>query len=435
MNYPLIASAASLMTATAAATETIPTPSQLASYGLTLPQFEQIKASESPYDFSHPTSQDQLWIDAAAYAYETSTSHAADNAGGGPLVTSLSYMPYIVCNTQPNLSGQERIQMITAVFDNTTEVTTSDYYNINTAAANGVDGTCILMRAYNDTMGLVYGQHENVESWLRISPLHQSMKMNNATVDIVKKRFENIESGDYILPSPSSDWFRYVNVLGSQSLLCPGVKDFGGVEVTDEDISKAVKEFIVRDNGQNVKEASFFHQRVNVDGGDTAADAADDASSSSITTDRMEMWASIINNVDNMTLPNGTNYCREIVITNNFLFVMDSFDTLNVYAKFSTDELLTLANANDLMLKDLEECVLYMIMGLALNPMICWVEPKNQVRVICPDGSLDLKTCPEPEGGGGSSSFSVYGRRRLGGSVVVSVLSMAVSLWSFFVST
>ena len=423
MNYPLIASAASLMAATAAATETIPTPSQLASYGLTLPQFEQIKASESPYDFSHPTMQDQLWIDAAAYAYETSTSHAADV---GPL-TSLSYMPYIVCNTQPNLSGQERIQMITAVFDNTTEVTTSDYYNINTAAANGVDGTCILMRAYNDTMGLVYGQHENVESWLRISPLHQSMKMNNATVDIVKKRFENIESGDYILPSPSSDWFRYVNVLGSQSLLCPGVKDFGGVEVTDEDISAAVKEFIVGENGQNVKDASFFHQRVNVDG-NTDVDA-DDASSSSITTDRMEMWASIINNVDNMTLPNGTNYCREIVIANNFLFVMDSFDTLDVYAKFSTDELLTLANANDLMLKDLEECVLYMIMGLALNPMICWVEPKNQVRVVCPDGSLDLKTCPEPEDGGGSSSG------RLGSSNVVSVLSIAVSLWSFFVST
>jgi hypothetical protein len=328
-------------------------------------------------------------------------------------------MPYIVCNESPGASGQERLESIRNLFQNTSGVETSDFYEIESAVTNGVNATCLLMRAYNDTMSLIYGENPGVEEWLKVQPLHQSMKMNNMTVDIIHERFDNIESGDYVMPDNPSTWYKFVNVLGSQSILCPGVENFGSEDVSDEEIQNAVKNFIIGNDGANIKESSFFYQRVNA--GSTANNATG-------ITDRMAMWARIIADVDNMKTKDGTNYCRQNVIDNHLVFKLDhDNDNLNVYAKYSTDELIKLADVFGLASADLEKCMLYMTMGLALNPIICWVEPKNQVKVFCPDGTSDLSQCPEPEPEvpESSSSFRMYGR--LGGLMSLSLAVMVLN--------
>lgn len=364
------------VTLAALAEAELPSNEQLASYGLILSEFELIKASESPYDFDH-TDQDQIWLDAAIFAYDISAARASDGT------SSLSYMPYVVCNESPDVTGQERILQIEGLFRNTSGIESTDFYHDN-AVVNGEVATCLLMRAYNDTITLVYGENPGVEEWLKVQPLHQSMKMNNSTVETIRKRFDNIESEDYVLPDDPSTWFKLVNVLGSQSLICPGVSNFGGKNVTDQEIQDAVKNFITGDDGSHVKDASFFYQRLNGD------------SDSDIITDRMEMWAEIISDVDNMLLESGTNYCRENIIDDHMIFKMDK-DNLNVYAKFSTDEIIKLAENQGLAQGEVEKCALYLAMGLSLNPMICSVEPITQVKVLCPDGTSDLTKCPEPE--------------------------------------
>jgi len=386
----------------------IPSPEELSSYGLSLPQFEMIKASESPYDFDLQ-GQDQLWLDAATFSYELSIFHANNNGD-----SSLSYMPYLVCNESPGASGQERMEKIYDVFNNTTGVNSSDFYEIKSAVSNGANATCLITRAYNDTIAKVYGQNSGVEEWMKISPLHQSMKMSNMTVDIIHNRFDDIESEDYIKPDHPDSWFRYIDVLGSQSLLCPGVKDFEGVDVPDEEIQDSVKNFIIGDDGNNVKTASFFHQRVN------------DDTSNDVITERMTMWAGIISDVDDMGLQNGTNLCRENVIGEHFTFKVDG-DNLNVASDINTDEFIKLAESLGLINEDLEKCGLYMTMGLALNPMICWVEPKTIVKALCPDGTSDLSQCPEPEpevGNAGSSYFSAPAR--------VALFSMVISAYYLY---
>lgn len=377
-----------------------PSNEQLANYGLTLPQFEIIKASESPYDFDH-IEQDKLWLDAAVFSYEVSAANVKNKS-------SVNYMPYLVCCQTQGISGQERIQKIQDVFYNTSGVESTDFYHDN-AVTNGALATCVLMRAYNDTMATIYGENAGVEEWLKVQPLHQSMKMNNQTVETLKKRFDNIASGDDVLPDDPSSWYKLVNVLGSQSLICPGVQNFDGQNITDDEIQDAVKNFIVENDGNNIREASFFHQRLNVN------------SSSDATTERMEMWAEIITDVDNMELENGTNYCRENIIDNGMIFKMDK-DNLNVYAKFNTDEMIQLAENSGMLGGDVEKCALYLVMGLAINPMICWVEPKTQVEVLCPDGTSDLSKCPESENPE-SASFNIYGWTSLAMSSLFSVLA------------
>ena len=52
---------------------------ELASYGLTLAQFESVRRSESPDDFGGLGSQgetDQLWLDAAVFEYEVRVERA-----------------------------------------------------------------------------------------------------------------------------------------------------------------------------------------------------------------------------------------------------------------------------------------------------------------------------------------------------------------------
>ena len=72
-------------------------------------------------------------------------------------------------------------------------------------------------------------------------------------------------------------------------------------------------------------------------------------------------------------------------------------DTLSVHAKINTDELLKLAKDDGFVQNDLEKCLMYLVMGLALNPLICWTEPQSYVETLCPNGSSDLTACPEPE--------------------------------------
>ncbi|KAL3803504.1 hypothetical protein HJC23_014052 [Cyclotella cryptica] len=397
----------------------VPSNEHLATYGLTLSQFEMIKASESPYDFGgiDDTDQQQLWLDAAVFSYQLATQHATDH-----VASSLSYLPYVVCNNSTGLSGVQRIKQIHDIFNNTSGVSDSDFYELDRAVVNVANTTCGLMRLYNDTVAVVFGENPGVEEWLSVQPLHQSMKMNNMTVEIFQDRFDSFESGDYDLsPDKPSDWFIYVNLLGAESILCPGVQDFGGEDVPDEEIVDSIRDFIIKDGGSHVREASFFYERVK---GNSTGD---------VYTDRMTMWAGYISDIDTLTKGNGTNYCRDTIIGENFAFDLDTM-SLGVHAEINSKELSEIGASAGLVQDDLENCMMYLVMGLALNPMICWVEPKSYVQALCPDGTADLTKCPEPEPAPETPDSSSHKNgRHVGG--IISVFSMALSLGSYFLSS
>ncbi|KAL7486576.1 hypothetical protein ACHAW6_013529 [Cyclotella cf. meneghiniana] len=390
----------------------VPSNEKLATYGLTLSQFETIKASESPYDFGgiDAADQRQLWLDAAVFSHQLAALHAADHGA-----SSLSYLPYVVCNNSTGLSGAQRITQIHDTFHNTSGITDSDFYEVDRAVVNGANTTCGLMRLYNDSVALVFGENPGVEEWLSVQPLHQSMKMNNMTVETFQDRFDAIESGDYISPAKHSEWYTYVNLLGTETILCPGVQDFGGENVPNEEIIESIRNYIIGDGGNHIKEASFYYDRVN---GNATGD---------VHTDRMTMWAGFISEVDNLTEENGTNYCRDTIIGEYFAFDLDTM-SLGVHSKINSKELIEIGNGVGLVQDDLENCVMYLVMGLALNPMICWVEPKSYVQALCPDGTANLTKCPQPEEAPDTAESSSHNKGRFSGSEL-SVVLVALSLW------
>ena len=358
----------------------LPSNENLATYGLTLDEYELIKSSESPYDFVglEDEDQQQLWLDAAVFSYEVAAAAAAESGS-----SSMSFMPYVICSTVPDISGAQRLEQINFTFANTSGVSASDYYLHDAAIMNVENTTCGVIRAYNDTVALVYAENPGVEEYMSVQPHHQSMKMNNSTVAIFEQRFAAIESGDFVLPTHKSGWFQYVNVLGTSSILCPGVQDFRGEDVPEDEIVDSLKNFITEDDGSQIKAASFFYNRVNGD-------------NEGVQTDRMTYWAEIIAEVDGMTKEDGTNYCRDDVLDENFVYLVD-METVSVHAKINTDQFLKLAEDEGFVQNHLEKCLMYLAMGLALNPMICWTEPQTFVTTLCPDGNSDLTTCPEPD--------------------------------------
>jgi hypothetical protein len=390
----------------------VPSNEKLATYGLTLTQFEMIKASESPYDFGgiDANDQQQLWLDTAVFSHQLATKHATDHGA-----SSQSYLPYVVCNNSTGFSGAQRIQQIHDIFHSTSGISDSDFYEVDRVVVNGANTTCGLMRLYNDTAALVYGENPGVEEWLSVQPLHQSMKMNNMTVETFQHRFDAVESGDYVSPAKPSEWFIYVNLLGTETILCPGVQDFEGEDVPNEEIIVSIRNFIIGDDGSHVKEASFYYNRVN---GNSTGD---------VHTDRMTMWAGFISEVDSLTEENGTNYCRDTIIGENFAFDLDTM-SLGVHATINSKELTEIGKGVDLVQDDLENCVMYLVMGLALNPMICWVEPKSYVQALCPNGTADLTKCPEPEEAPDTAESSSHNKGRFSGSVLFVAL-VALSLW------
>ena len=53
------------------------------------------------------------------------------------------------------------------------------------------------------------------------------------------------------------------------------------------------------------------------------------------------------------------------------------------------------SNTSTLTSDDLHTCIWYMTYALALDPMVCTLEPRTRVKKLCKDGSSDLSKCSE----------------------------------------
>ena len=229
------------------------------------------------------------------------------------------------------------------------------------------------------------------------------MKMVKHTVEIMEAWLdEDLDAGDVISvstgdgASDDEDDTIQVKILGLHMILCPGVQDFGGEDVPNEDIANDIKTFVIENGGDTVEELSFYTHRVTgLDGEDAKY------------TERMERWSWAVTNVTSWTNVDngGSNDCLDIVIDENMLFTVKGDERiLEVNAKLSNMEGMQILQELGYEKKDMEQCIWYMTHALALNPMVCSVEPRTRVRTLCKDGSTDLSKCTGGSSGGDNIS-------------------------------
>ena len=308
------------------------------------------------------------------------TSHSEDVAE-----SSTGYHPYLVCSTAPDLSGQGRYDQLVEIFEGTPNVVASDLYYTGNQFHNNDDISCGTMRAYNDTVARVYDAHPESAEYMKINPLHPSMKMLANTVDTLKSWFDGSDAGDIVSVEGSGDLGDdqiRVKTMGMDAVLCPGVQDFEGEDVPDDEIADNVKGFLTKDGGDGVGGLSFYHHRANGMDGNRA-----------VHTERIDQWSAAITKVTNWTKVDGSNLCLDVVINESMDFRVEERQ-LGVYGKLSNWEINELATSLGFSTGDMETCIWYMMYGLALNPMVCTIEPKTALKTLCKDGSSDLSKCP-----------------------------------------
>ena len=322
-----------------------------------------------------------------------------------------------MCNIVPNKTGEERYDQVEDAFRDTPGVNASQFFVSENLNANQDNRTCGIIRTFNDTIAKVYGANPDASEWMTIQPINPSMKMVNGTVDIFEKRFKGLETGDSVSIGQNTLNENMItrNSLGVQNILCPGVQDFQMDDVPDEDIVDAIKYFMIGNGGNAAKNASFYYHRVN---GKDGANA--------VYTERMLFWSNAISTVMNLTnASDGSNACLDTIIGEHMQFDIDK-EIVNIFSDLSAEETYRLGNQIGMSDDDLEMCIWYMIIGTALNPLVCSVEPTHRVVTLCKDGTSDLSKCGN-DAGGNSSAF-VWGS----GIHVVMMSLLALGLYALF---
>lgn len=335
--------------------------------------------------------------------------------------SSAAYHPYVVCSLREGLSGAERERDVVSLFNSTPGVEAGDDYQ---AARYGLMHntdrmSCLVMRAYNDTMWRVFEGNPESASYMTVNPVHPSMKMVAQTVNVVRARFAGNDPGDAVSISSGLDAQATssaggrikVHTLGLRALLCPGVADFGGEDVTGGVIEGQVWDFVAEGGGRNVQELSFYSHRV--DGG-------------GVHTDRMEWWASSIEDVVASTdEEDGMNFCLDSVLRDTWTFSLSGDLTLSVFSDQSEVEADAMLAEAGRTRDEYETCVWYLLAALAVDPQICSIEPESRVKVLCADGTSDLSRCPlESSTGGPGASGLIALMTTLATTAVVSLVVM-----------
>ena len=346
------------------------------------------------------------------------TSHADDVA-----LSSIGYHPYLICSTNPNLSGTERDDAVNELFQNTPNVSASHYYTEGNLFMNTNEISCGVVRAFDDTIHKVYMGNPLSSLYMYVNPLHASMKMVQNTVEVLESWFDGTNAGDVVSINEMGEEDEgegssnriTVRAMGIRLVLCPGVQDFNGQDVDDDEIVNDIKTFITKDGGEYVKSLSFYHHVVQEEEGDDEGTVPD----------RMKQWSNAVSTVTNWTRPDGTNACLDELIGNSMEFDVNgkSLDVTSVYSLWEKSQILeSLGFTNE----QGETCIWYMTYALAVSPMVCSLEPRTEVRTLCADGTSDLSKCPDDDdenNGGSSSSSSSIRNGRVG---VVAVLIASV---------
>ena len=166
------------------------------------------------------------------------TSHANDVA-----LSSIGYHPYLICSTNPNLSGSERDDAVYELFQNTPNVSASHYYTEGNLFMNTNEISCGVVRAFDDTIHKVYLNNPLSSLYMYVNPLHASMKMVQNTVEVLESWFDGTNAGDVVSINEMAEEDEgegssnriTVRAMGIRLVLCPGVQDFNGQDVDDDE--------------------------------------------------------------------------------------------------------------------------------------------------------------------------------------------------------
>lgn len=243
----------------------------------------------------------------------------------------------------------------------------------------------------SDTIPKVYASNPDAETWMKTNPLHPSMKMIDGTVATIQARMDgDTDLGMIAVDDNNENWYIRRSTLEFSNVLCPGVRSFNGTQIgSGEDISQAAKAFVTEDGGKSVASASFYYDKVNNGGNNDY-------------TQRMKLWSDAVSFVVNLTDMDGRNPCLDTVIGKTFTFEVSPFigqggtGVLQVYSSVSEEEGYAIAEASNMTKEDVDQCVWYTLYAIALNPMVCSVEPKARPQTLCPDLTSDLSQCPPP---------------------------------------
>ena len=338
--------------------------SELASrYGLTISEFDNMISSEAPEDFgvsgSHGLSvgqelSDDLFLTATARQWDFNQRSILADLG-----PSNVYYPYIACYSDPELSGYRRILHLNNLFA-LTGMDNSIFIGetiVNVRKARTCVWTSSLVNPYKiiaDT------QPEDTTQYLEFQPHMFSMKIIDGSTELIAERMTNPEPGR--------------NLLGVVVRTCPVYSEYASA--TQDDLTDALVQFLA--DKELVHNSSFYVES--------------SQNQSTVSTPRMDWWANTITNVTDRTDPtSGANECLDVVIAQKLKFALGFKDTINVYIES--------ADGVDLTEAELQDCLWYVVAGLALHPYSCQIEPEIYKVPLPP-----IPTLPDSSSENGPSS-------------------------------
>ena len=115
-------------------------------------------------------------------------------------------------------------------------------------------------------------------------------------------------------------------------------------------------------NGLNVAEASYYDFQAEFDG--------------SVTTERMDFYSNVIQNVTSLTAEDGSNTCLDLILPNDVKIArMGSNEKVSVHVETVEGDL-TEQQTND--------CIWYLIYSLSLHPYVRFMELEADVVIFPP---------------------------------------------------
>lgn len=303
--------------------------------------------------------------------------------------------PYVVCSTEPGLSGAARFQNVeqllkdAAVSEDTIIFTSDTLYNAD-------DRTC---RTISADTAVFEAAIENIQSpekiqYLKIQPYLSSMKMIEGTFAGIQKEMDdyNCEAtgtctkgdGSVVVVnsgavSPGNSRLLQGDSQATKELaivviLSPSVLYFTREgEVTYDQLIADILGFTKENNGSFVAEASYYESVANTDiGGDVA-------------TDRMDFYSAVISNITSLTDPTtGENTCLDSVLTDDITIDrIDGNETISVKVNSVVD-------ANGLNEQQLDECFWFLVHSLTLHPYVRVMELKPVITTYDTSAAMTM---------------------------------------------
>lgn len=116
-------------------------------------------------------------------------------------------------------------------------------------------------------------------------------------------------------------------------------------------------------NGLNVAEASYYDFQAEFDG---------------VTTERMEFYSNVIQNVTSLTAEDGSNTCLDLILPNDVKIArMGTNETVSVHVE---------TVGGDLTEQQVNDCLWYLIYSLSLHPYVRFMELEADVVLFPPPG-------------------------------------------------